>query len=141
MERRLAAVVAADMVGYSHLMELDETGTLARLQTHRIELIDPAIQKNHGRIIKSTGDGLLVEFQSVADAVGSISKDCDISTDIEVADIIGGRTFAEDGGAWLAHAAEPLPDRPLDGQVKRTVLRHQPAADIMLAVCLQNKLL
>jgi adenylate cyclase len=68
-ERRLAAVLAADMVGYSRLMEVDETGTLARLKTHRIELIDPAIAKNRGRIIKTTGDGLLVEFSSVADAV------------------------------------------------------------------------
>jgi adenylate cyclase len=68
-ERRLAAVVAADMVGYSRLMEVDEAGTLARLKTHRIELIDPAIAKNHGRIIKTTGDGMLVEFHSVVDAV------------------------------------------------------------------------
>src|SRR5947207_5218236 len=68
-EQRLAAVLAADMVGYSRLMELDERGTLARLRTHRIELIDPAIAKNQGRIIKTTGDGMLVEFQSVADAV------------------------------------------------------------------------
>ncbi|HTE84492.1 MAG TPA: adenylate/guanylate cyclase domain-containing protein [Dehalococcoidia bacterium] len=68
-ERRLAAVLAADMVGYSRLMEVDETGTLARLKTHRIELIDPAIVKNRGRIIKTTGDGMLVEFHSVADAV------------------------------------------------------------------------
>jgi adenylate cyclase len=68
-ERRLAAVVAADMVGYSRLMEVDEAGTLARLKTHRIELIDPAITKNRGRIIKTTGDGMLVEFQSVVDAV------------------------------------------------------------------------
>ncbi|GKQ53713.1 adenylate/guanylate cyclase domain-containing protein [Bradyrhizobium sp. Ce-3] len=68
-ERRLAAVLAADMVGYSRLMEADETGTLARLKTHRIELIDPAIAKNRGRIIKTTGDGLLVEFHSVVDAV------------------------------------------------------------------------
>jgi adenylate cyclase len=68
-ERRLAAVFAADMVGYSRLMEADETGTLARLKTHRIELIDPAITKNRGRIIKTTGDGLLVEFHSVVDAV------------------------------------------------------------------------
>jgi adenylate cyclase len=57
------------MVGYSRLMEVDERGTLARLRTHRIELIDPAIAKNQGRIIKTTGDGLLVEFQSVTDAV------------------------------------------------------------------------
>ena len=68
-ERRLAAVLAADMVGFSRLMEIDETGTLARLKTHRIELIDPAIAKNHGRIIKTTGDGMLVEFQSIVDAV------------------------------------------------------------------------
>jgi len=68
-ERRLAAVFAADMVGYSRLMEADETGTLARLKTHRIELIDPAITKNRGRIIKTTGDGMLVEFHSVVDAV------------------------------------------------------------------------
>ncbi len=68
-ERRLAAVVAADVVGYSRLMEADETGTLARLKTHRIELIDPAIAKNRGRIIKTTGDGMLLEFHSVADAV------------------------------------------------------------------------
>jgi adenylate cyclase len=68
-ERRLAAVLAADMVGYSRLMEADEAGTLARLKTHRIELIDPTIAKNRGRIIKTTGDGMLVEFHSVADAV------------------------------------------------------------------------
>ncbi len=68
-ERRLAAVLAADMVGYSRLMEADERGTLARLKTHRIELIDPAIAKNCGRLIKTTGDGMLVEFHSVADAV------------------------------------------------------------------------
>jgi adenylate cyclase len=69
MEHRLAAVLAADMAGYSRLMEADEAGTLARLRTHRIELIDPAIAKNQGRIIKTTGDGMLVEFQSVMDAV------------------------------------------------------------------------
>ncbi len=69
MEHRLAAVLAADMVGYSRLMEIDERGTLARLRAHRIELIDPAVAKNQGRIIKTTGDGMLVEFQSVTDAV------------------------------------------------------------------------
>ena len=69
MEQRLAAVLAADMVGYSRLMEADERGTLARLRTHRIELIDPVIARNQGRIIKTTGDGMLVEFASVADSV------------------------------------------------------------------------
>ncbi|RVI01049.1 adenylate/guanylate cyclase domain-containing protein, partial [Sinorhizobium meliloti] len=69
MEQRLAAVLAADMAGYSRLMEADEAGTVARLRTHRIELIDPAIAKNKGHLIKTTGDGMLVEFQSVTDAV------------------------------------------------------------------------
>ncbi|MGH6904089.1 MAG: adenylate/guanylate cyclase domain-containing protein, partial [Geminicoccaceae bacterium] len=69
VERRLAAILAADMVGYSRLMEADETGTLARLRTHRLELIDPAIAKNKGRLIKTAGDGMLVEFQSVTQAV------------------------------------------------------------------------
>src|SRR5687768_13384973 len=69
VERRLAAILAADVVGYSRLMEVDETGTLARLKTHRLELVDPAIARNRGRIIKTTGDGMLVEFQSVVDAV------------------------------------------------------------------------
>ena len=59
VERRLAAILAADMVGYSSLMEADETGTLARLKTHRLELIDPAIAKNKGRLIKTAGDGML----------------------------------------------------------------------------------
>jgi len=69
VERRLAAVLAADVVGYSRLMEVDEAGTLARLKTVRLELIDPAITKCKGRIIKTTGDGMLVEFQSVTEAV------------------------------------------------------------------------
>lgn len=69
MDRKLAAVLAADMVGYSRLMETDEQGTLARLRTHRIELIDPSITLNRGKIIKTTGDGMLVEFSSARDAV------------------------------------------------------------------------
>jgi adenylate cyclase len=69
MEQRLAAVLAADMVGYSRLMEADERSTLERLRTHRTELIDPSISKNRGTIIKTTGDGMLVEFASVVDAV------------------------------------------------------------------------
>ena len=73
-ERRLAAVLAADMVGYSRLMEVDEAGTLARLKTHRLELIDPSIAKNRGRIIKTTGDGMLVEFHSVVDAVSCAAE-------------------------------------------------------------------
>jgi adenylate cyclase len=69
VKRRLAAILAADMVGYSRLMEVDEAGTLARLKTHRLEVIEPAIAKTRGRIIKTAGDGMLVEHQSVAEAV------------------------------------------------------------------------
>src|SRR6476619_150677 len=69
VERRLAAILATDVVGYSRLMEVDEAGTLARLKTVRLEVIDPAITKCRGRIIKTTGDGMLVEFQSVTEAL------------------------------------------------------------------------
>jgi len=69
VERRLAAILAADVVGYSRLMGQDEAGTLARLRTHRRELIDPEIAEHKGRIVKTTGDGLLVEFPSVVEAV------------------------------------------------------------------------
>ena len=69
MERRLAAILAADMVGYSRLMGADEEGTIARQRTHRAELIDPVIAAHGGRIVKTTGDGLLVEFGSVIDTV------------------------------------------------------------------------
>ena len=61
--------MAADIVGYSHLMEADESGTLAQLKTHRKELIDPKIAEYGGRIVKTTGDGMLVEFTSASDAV------------------------------------------------------------------------
>ena len=69
MERRLAAILAADVVGYSRLMEQDEEGTLAALKALRSELIDPTIAENKGRIVKLMGDGVLVEFASVVDAV------------------------------------------------------------------------
>ncbi len=69
MERRLAAIFALDMVGYSRLMGADESGTLSRQKTHRTELIDPCIEKHHGRVVKGTGDGLLAEFASAVDAV------------------------------------------------------------------------
>ena len=69
MERRLAAILATDVVGYSRLMEADEESTLARLNALRQDLIDPKIDENHGRIVKTTGDGMLVEFASVVDAV------------------------------------------------------------------------
>ena len=69
MERRLAAILVADVVGYSRLMGADEEGTLVRLKAHRDEVSDPAITKHKGRIVKLMGDGMLAEFASVVDAV------------------------------------------------------------------------
>ena len=69
VERRLAAILAADVAGYSRLMGQDEVGTLARLKALRRELIAPKIAEHKGRIVKTTGDGLLVEFPSVVEAV------------------------------------------------------------------------
>ena len=67
--RKLAAILVADVVGYSRLAGADEERTLARLRGLRSDLIDPAIAANHGRIVKRTGDGSIVEFRSVVDAV------------------------------------------------------------------------
>ncbi len=67
--RRLAAILAADIAGYSRLMGADEEGTLGALKAIRRELVDPKIAEHRGRIVKTTGDGLLVEFTSVVDAV------------------------------------------------------------------------
>ena len=69
LERRLAAILAADIAGYSRLMERDEAGTLVRLRTLRRDLIDPKMAEHKGRIVKTTGDGILVEFPSVVEAV------------------------------------------------------------------------
>ena len=69
MQRRLAAILAADVVGYSRLMGSDEIGTLTSLKSHRRELVDVGISEHRGRIVKTTGDGMLVEFASVVDAV------------------------------------------------------------------------
>src|SRR5579863_6912452 len=71
MVRRLAAILAADVVGYVRLTGADEEGTLRRLRDLRKELIEPAIAVNRGRVVKTTGDGMLVEFASVVDAVRS----------------------------------------------------------------------
>ena len=68
-ERRLAAILAADVTGYSRLIGADEEGTLRRLKAIRAEVIDPKLQEHHGRLVKTTGDGLLVEFASVVDAL------------------------------------------------------------------------
>ena len=68
-DRRLAAVLAADVAAYSRLMGSDEEGTLAQLKAHRQALVDRKIEEHRGRIVKTTGDGMLVEFASVVDAV------------------------------------------------------------------------
>ena len=67
--RRLAAILAADVAGYSRLMGADEEGTHERLRAHLRELVDPKIEEHHGRIVKNTGDGVLAEFASVVDAL------------------------------------------------------------------------
>jgi adenylate cyclase len=67
--RRLAAILAADVAGYSRLMGVDEEGTHERLKAHLREWADPKIKQHHGRIVKNTGDGFLAEFGSVVDAV------------------------------------------------------------------------
>ena len=75
--RRLAAILAADVAGYSRLIGTDEQGTLRRLKAIRAELIEPAIAEHHGRIVKTTGDGLLAEFASTVDALRCA---CEIQT-------------------------------------------------------------
>jgi len=73
-ERRLAAILAVDVAGYSRLMGFDEEGTLTTLKAHRRELIDPKIGEHRGRVVKTTGDGALVEFASAVDAVRCASE-------------------------------------------------------------------
>ena len=69
VERRLAAILAADIVGYSRPVEQDEAGTLAAIRSLRLEVVDPLLAERHGRIVKLMGDGAIVEFGSVVDAV------------------------------------------------------------------------
>src|SRR6516165_9060331 len=68
-QRRLAAIMAADVVGYSRLMQADEAGTLARLKDRRSQILKPAVERHRGRIVKYIGDGVLIEFASAVDAV------------------------------------------------------------------------
>jgi adenylate cyclase len=69
VQRRLTAILAADIAGYSRLMGADDEGTLAQLKAHGSALVDPKITEHRGRIVKTTGDGILVEFASVVDAL------------------------------------------------------------------------
>ncbi|MER9216865.1 adenylate/guanylate cyclase domain-containing protein, partial [Mesorhizobium sp. M0663] len=74
LNRKLLAILAADMVDYSKAMEADEAGTIARLKAMRAELIDPTISQHHGRVVKLMGDGALVAFESVVDAVACAAE-------------------------------------------------------------------
>jgi class 3 adenylate cyclase/pimeloyl-ACP methyl ester carboxylesterase len=97
VQRRLAAILAADVVAYSRLMQADEVGTLEALKAHRRELIDPVIADHRGRIVKTTGDGALVEFASVVDAVGCavaiqrgmMSRNVNLAEDVRIVFRIG----------------------------------------------------
>src|SRR4029077_20564955 len=107
-ERKLAAILAADVVGYSRLMGADEEGTLAQLKGHRRQLVDPKIKQHHGRIVKTTGDGMLVEFASPIEAVrcavevqrGMVTRNADIPADKRIIFRVGinlGDVIAEKG--------------------------------------------
>ena len=126
VERRLAAILAGDIAGYSRLMSADEEGTLHNLKVHRKELVDPKITEHRGRIVKTTGDGILVEFVSVVDAVrcavdiqrGMVERNADVPADkriefrigINVGDIIidGDDIFGD--GVNVAARLEALAD-------------------------------
>src|SRR5690242_12047055 len=95
--RRLAAILAADAVGYSRLMRKDEEGTHERFKAHRRELVDPKIRQHFGRIVKYTGDGMLAEFPSVVEAMlcavevqcGMCRRNLDIAADERISFRIG----------------------------------------------------
>ena len=97
VERRLAAILAADVAGYSRLMSADEEGTHARLRAHLRQLVDPKIREHGGRTVKNTGDGMLAEFPSVVDAVrcageiqyGMIDRNADVPEDNRISFRIG----------------------------------------------------
>lgn len=107
MERRLTTILAADVVGYSRLMSEDEAGTLANLQMHRSALVDPAISRHHGRIIKLIGDGLLAEFSSVVEAV-------DCAAEIQ-RDMAARNANAKNGRAIIFRIGIHLGDVIVDG--------------------------
>ena len=127
VKRKLAAILAADIAGYSRLMGADEAGTLARLKAYRRELIDPKNKRYRGRVVKTTGDGILIEFPSVVDAVscsievqqGMRERNADVPEEKRIAFRIGinlgdviveGRDLYGDGvniAARLERLAEP----------------------------------
>src|SRR5271169_3673704 len=102
--RKLAAILAADVVGYSRLAGADEDRTLARLRALRSDLIDPTIAVHHGRVVKRTGDGALVEFRSVVDAVRVEESDGDLMGDsVNIAERLEG--IAKPGAICLSEDA------------------------------------
>src|SRR5262249_15159818 len=126
VDRRLAAIFAVDIAGYSRLMGADEEGTLRQLKVHRKELVDPKITEHRGRIVKTTGDGILVEFVSVVDAVrcavdiqrGMAERNVEVATEkriqfrigINVGDIISDDNDIYGDGVNLAARLEALAD-------------------------------
>jgi adenylate cyclase len=133
VERRLAAILAADVAGYSRLVGVDEEGTLARLRALRRDLTDVTIAAHKGRIVKTTGDGMLVEFASVLDALrcaaaiqtGSAERNAVLPADQRIEFRIGvhqGDVVVEDGdifgdGVNIAARLEALAE-PGGGRVK-----------------------
>jgi adenylate cyclase len=127
VERRLAAILAADVAGYSRLMGVDEVGTLRALKAHRKELFDPVLSAHHGRIVKTTGDGVLVEFPSAVDAVasavaiqrGMIARNADIPQDrrielrigINVGDVVIDGDDIQGDGVNVAARLEALAEQ------------------------------
>src|SRR5512147_1142515 len=126
VDRRLAAILAADIAAYSRLMGIDEEGTLRQLKGHRKEIVDPKITEHRGRIVKTTGDGMLVEFASVVDAVrcavdiqrGMVDRNANVPSDkriqfrigINVGDIIIDGDDIYGDGVNVAARLEALAD-------------------------------
>jgi adenylate cyclase len=126
VDRRLAAILAGDIAGYGRLMGADEEGTLRQLKAHRKELVDPKITEHRGRIVKTTGDGMLVEFVSVVDAVrcavdiqrGMIERTAEVPPDkriqfrigINVGDIISDDNDIYGDGVNIAARLEAMAD-------------------------------
>jgi class 3 adenylate cyclase len=126
-QRRLAAILVADVVGYSRLMGQDESGTLRRIKAIRRQIVDPNIAEYHGRVVKTTGDGILIEYPSAVEAVGSAvavqramaERNADIPVDARIEFRIGvhqGDIVVDDQdifgdgvnvAAWLETLGEP----------------------------------
>ena len=108
VERRLSAIMVADVVGYSRLIELDEAATIAAVRSLRVEVIEPFVAAHHGRIVKLMGDGILCEFGSVVDAVA-----CAVAIQKEIADPQEG---ASPGRLLVLRVGINLGDVVVDGE-------------------------